>query len=252
MTDVIKPRAAPTGRLSVVSGTPIMDDWGNTTFDQTMVCFANAADRDAQWPSPHPGAMCYLADVGAPMYRSATAWVALAASVPPPIGPTDPLTRYVDATGEVWVAKGGVNGNAYRRARDVLHSRWFRSAALTVGTTATNLAFDSMVADPYGLWTSPQWTIPMAGVYAITVQVILTATAANQGIQAQVAKNGVLTLQTSAASVASGNTWSATNDRLACAAGDVLIPRSQAPVAMPAVVGQLLNTFAQLSYLGTG
>jgi hypothetical protein len=38
----------------------IASPWGNTIRDRTVTPFLNAAERDAQWPSPPVGAMCYL------------------------------------------------------------------------------------------------------------------------------------------------------------------------------------------------
>ena len=54
--------AATPGRLTVAPGQPIASSWGNTTYDQTCQCYANAGDRDNQWPAPNDGALCYLAD----------------------------------------------------------------------------------------------------------------------------------------------------------------------------------------------
>lgn len=59
----LDPRAAGTaGRLVVAPGQTVSSAWGNTTFDQTVVCFANAADRTAQWPAPHEGSVSWLDD----------------------------------------------------------------------------------------------------------------------------------------------------------------------------------------------
>jgi hypothetical protein len=81
MTDTATPRAS-TGRLTVNPGDTIASVWGNTTFDQTAQVYDNAAARDAQWPTPHDGALCYTVDAQVMWLRKAGAWVALV-PVPP-------------------------------------------------------------------------------------------------------------------------------------------------------------------------
>ena len=71
--DVVTGQAA-TGRLIVNPGDTILSAWGNTTFDQTVECFASAADRDAQWPTPQDGAVAYLADSGTVWLRRLGIW----------------------------------------------------------------------------------------------------------------------------------------------------------------------------------
>jgi hypothetical protein len=52
------------GRIQVSPGQTIQSaQWGNIVFDQSVIPFLNAADRDAQWPAPKEGAVCYLLDV---------------------------------------------------------------------------------------------------------------------------------------------------------------------------------------------
>ena len=34
-------------------------DWGNAISDRTLQSYASVADRDALWPQPRPGSMCY-------------------------------------------------------------------------------------------------------------------------------------------------------------------------------------------------
>ena len=69
-------RAVAGGRLVVAPGQTITSAWGNTTHDQTVLVFANAADRDNQWTAPHEGALCYLLDQHRQYQYSGTAWVA--------------------------------------------------------------------------------------------------------------------------------------------------------------------------------
>jgi hypothetical protein len=80
MTDTIEPRAT-TGRLTVNPGDSIASVWGNTTYDQTMEVFDTPAQRDAQWPTPHDGALAYTVDLQLAWIRRAGAWVQF---FPPP------------------------------------------------------------------------------------------------------------------------------------------------------------------------
>lgn len=50
------------GRNQVVSDTIIDTGWGNAIADRTCQSYDSIADRDAQWVTPQPGAMCYTSD----------------------------------------------------------------------------------------------------------------------------------------------------------------------------------------------
>lgn len=101
------------------------------------------------------------------------------------LGAAAPLTPYTDPTGEVWVAKGGVNGGAWKKARDVLHCSYYRNTAWTTGTsstafiTANSGGFDTVVSDPYTIYTQAAGiTIPVAGLWHFDIALgIATATA---------------------------------------------------------------------------
>ena len=69
----IDPRAAA-GRIVVAPGQAISSAWGNTVFDQSVVRFASAADRDNQWPAPQDGAVCWLDDVKQFVARKNGVW----------------------------------------------------------------------------------------------------------------------------------------------------------------------------------
>lgn len=85
MTDTVTPRAA-TGRLTVAPGDTVASVWGNTTFDQTMECFATAGDRDTQWPTPHDGALAYTLDTQTAWLRQTGVWNPMPAGTKLPRG----------------------------------------------------------------------------------------------------------------------------------------------------------------------
>jgi hypothetical protein len=82
---------ATTGRLQVSAGQTIQSLWGNSLWDQSVNAFTTTADRDAQWPTPHDGAMCFTADTGTVWLRNGT-WKPVTAG---------PFGRFVNATGAV-------------------------------------------------------------------------------------------------------------------------------------------------------
>jgi hypothetical protein len=88
--------------------------------------------------------------------------------LPPPVTSGSAVQSFTDATGEVWVAKNGVNGGAWRKARDVIFSHWYRNAAYTVTTGGSVLGFDQRVKDDYGLFTGQStFTAPIPGIYEL-------------------------------------------------------------------------------------
>lgn len=66
--------ATPAGRLVVAPGQSISSAWGNTVYDQSVICFNNNADRDNQWTAPHAGSMCYTLDTRTLWQHDGTVW----------------------------------------------------------------------------------------------------------------------------------------------------------------------------------
>lgn len=94
-----------TGRKQVAPGQVIQSaEWGNPVWDQSVQCFANAADRANQWPQPHAGAVWYLADT-----RQWQCWDGQAvATLPTGISQrlTNPAVTY--STQSVWYPMQGL------------------------------------------------------------------------------------------------------------------------------------------------
>ena len=88
--DQINLLAGPTGRVQVSPGQTISSaSWGNPIWDQSVNCFASAADRDTQWPSPHDGSVAFQADTQTLWVHKAGAWHGLPMGVVGvAIGPT--------------------------------------------------------------------------------------------------------------------------------------------------------------------
>lgn len=180
-----QPRAA-TGRLTVKPGDTIVSTWGNTTYDQTMEVFDSAAQRDAQWATPHDGALAYTLDTQTSWMRRAGAWTGFASPPQPPVTTGTTVQSFTDAAGDVWVAKNGVNGGAWKKARDVLHASYHRSAAFTIPTgTAAILIFDTVENDDYTLLNTGNGivTFPVAGLWSVDCTIAASPVAATTWIQ---------------------------------------------------------------------
>jgi hypothetical protein len=93
------------------------------------------------------------------------------ASLPPPVTTGSVIQTFTDPAGEVWVARNGVNGGNWRKARDVLHAQYWRSLAFSLPTTASLINMDTMIRDPYTIYASGTGilTAPVAGVYLMRV-----------------------------------------------------------------------------------
>jgi hypothetical protein len=255
MTDTVAPRAA-TGRLTVNPGDTVLSTWGNTTYDQTMEVFDTASQRDSQWPTPHDGALAYTLDTQTAWLRRSGTWLVFY-TAPPPVTTGAGVQSTVDASGEVWVAKVGVAGGVWKKARDALHARVARAAAWTTASSpAANQNFDTVSYDAYGLHVQPSFICPVAGIYQITYACQATPTAANQFLALNVNRTGTLAASvianTGGTSGPGGIALGAVlTDRLACAAGDTLTCLQRASAGLVGAVGQP-STWGAFSYVGTG
>jgi hypothetical protein len=111
--------------------------------------------------------------------------------VPAAVGSGSGLVSFTDDLGDVWVAKGGVNGGVYKRARDVLHAAYVRNAALstvaTAGGSGVMTTFDGMQYDDYGMWqtgvgnqSAGGFVTLVPGMYRLTAQMVCVPTAGGQ------------------------------------------------------------------------
>src|SRR5215467_878524 len=103
---------------------------------------------------------------------------------PAPLTSGSTIQSYTDPTGEVWVAKNGVNSGQWRKARDVLFCRVYRQAAYTLSSTPNGQTcpFDTALRDVYGMFTAPTITLPIAGLWRAGAVIELGSTAVNQVI----------------------------------------------------------------------
>jgi hypothetical protein len=74
---------APAGRVTVHPNDLIASTWGNLVYGQSVNAFASTADRDAQWPAPADGAVCYTVAELTFWCRASGVWQRLGPTVKP-------------------------------------------------------------------------------------------------------------------------------------------------------------------------
>jgi hypothetical protein len=173
---------------------------------------------------------------------------------PPPVTTGTTIQSYTDPNGDVWVAKNGVNGGAWKRARDVLHCSWYRNAAFTYSTSNALFTFDAAVTDVYGLYVSGTFTAPVPGIWLLHGQLGAVSTAVNQSVQLWLqGPSGTPSFCTnySQASQAGSILRALVANMVKLAASDTLIAQSGCSAALACQTAQQ-NTFFSASYMGTG
>jgi hypothetical protein len=185
-------------------------------------------------------------------------WVLVGGTaIPAPVSSGATIVSFTDVNGDIWVAKNGVNGGAYRRARDVLVSVLFRSAAFSTTTTALALGFDTVLTDDYGIGTgSPTvWTAPVAGFYKVKSNLAAFSSAVGESLSVAVQKGAQILTNNQTQSGNATDRFDADVEMLTkCAAGDqlrVLISSSATLSGIPAGLGAA-PTIATVQYEGTG
>lgn len=92
-------------------------------------------------------------------------------NLPPAVTSGTTTQTFTDALGDVWVAKNGVNGGSWKRARDVLIGSCYLNTGFTMGTSQVALPFDTQGIDDYGMWNgSNGFNLPINGVWRLECQ----------------------------------------------------------------------------------
>jgi len=183
-------------------------------------------------------------------------WVPL----PAPVSTTGPLSNggysFTAPDGEVYVAKSGVNGGNWSKARDVLFAQATISSALTGNTGQTTIVWDTVARDVYGMWNGTSGLVaPIAGLYRYVTQATCgfgatTGTMAIWGVMA----GGTIFFNTQTGTGGFGG-WSVTpfgsKDAYAANPGTVFTTQFRQSAANNLNTGTGL-TYATLTYVGTG
>jgi hypothetical protein len=174
--------------------------------------------------------------------------LALGAGASTPLGAGAAFSVLSDTSGEMWIAKGGVFGGAWRRAKDTLYAKAPQGAVTLSGSTP--IPMGAATTDPYGCFSAAGFTCPMAGQYLALMNLQVTGLGAGSGPIYAVQKNGADTV-TNVLFNASGTAQNyslVVSDIVPAVAGDVIRMR----------VGNTSGTvsagggFLQVRYVGTG
>jgi hypothetical protein len=97
--------------------------------------------------------------------------------LPAPVTTGSTIQSFTDVLGDVWVAKNGVSGGAWARARAVLYCRCYRGAAYNTPAINATFVYDTAVDDVYGLFASPGINLPIPGYWmaGATIEIVPTA-----------------------------------------------------------------------------
>lgn len=168
---------------------------------------------------------------------------------PAPVTSGTTIQTYQDPTGEWWVAKNGVNGGNWFKARDVLYGRVSRVAAYTYPTTAAVMPWDTVYADAYGMWTaaSHAFTVPVGGLWRLDTQICVAFTAAMQftGLQS-------FTVRSNAYAPGACNTYARIHDTYSVAANGTISVTAYTNVALTDPGLNNSDGYMTVQYVGTG
>jgi hypothetical protein len=172
--------------------------------------------------------------------------------LPAPLTSGTAIKSYTDDNNDVWVAKAGVFGGAYKKARDVLHSRWYRNGAWSWPTAATVLTYDTVSYDPYSLYASARFTAPIGGLYYLRALAGYSASASGQWAATYPQLNGVTMLASSQGwSTGVGGILIPAADLLKLNGGDYIQIQVRASNALAGLTSQQYTSLT-VQYLGTG
>ena len=185
-----------------------------------------------QWITARNGIIWFCIAGGTP-----GTWVPIGFGFPAPVTSGTTTQTYQDPYGSWWVAKNGVSGGAWKRATDVLHASYYRTATFTTPANApAAFGYNALLSDAYGLYNSGTGvaTFPVAGWWRLESWLGASATATGQWLNCIIQIGGV--------NAASTQTW-------ASAAGFVV---SNASLVRPVAANDTWTTFMNSSVALTG
>lgn len=175
---------------------------------------------------------------------------------PAPVTTGTTIQNYTDPLGDVWVAKNGVRGGNWYRARDVIYALYHRNATLTaVAATWTPFSFDGADSDAYAIVSNGIFTPPVPGLYELFQFLTFNPTATGQHCDLAFYDN------TQAAYLAQGNIQSAQASwgvyvpilhKRVLTTAYAITTRLNCAAALAIQVGSGSTSGLYINYLGTG
>jgi len=176
--------------------------------------------------------------------------------LPAPVTTGSTIQSYTDPLGDVWVAKNGVNGGNWKRARDVLYGGYYRAAAWNLTTTTAVMLYDTVQYDDYGLYNTSTGaiTLPVAGVWRADAMVAGNTGTAGQWVQVRMDATGASSTAYGLQSMGATVVWTIAICWLQkrCAANDTVTILTAASAAMAGRTDGGGNCKMSFAYLGTG
>lgn len=191
----------------------------------------------------------------APLPTSPSNWVTKAyvdgktPTLPAALTTGTTIQSYTDPVGEVWVAKNGVYGGNWLKARDVLYGRVWRNTAYTFPTAAAIMPWNSIGQDLYGMWVqaSNAFIAPVTGLWRVDIQLCIGFTAAMQfsGIQSASVRSNVY-------APGACNTYAQIHDTFTYAANAGISVTAYTNVALAMAGLNSSDAYMTVQYMGTG
>ena len=178
-------------------------------------------------------------------------WVPL----PAPLAAAAPITSFTSPDGEVWVAKGGVNGGQWRKARDVLYAHVYIAAPATGNTGQVALNFDTPQRDVYGMWNgSNGLQAPIGGTWRYESQAIcgFGATSNTLAIWGFAGGQNLYYCTSTGSGGFGGYSVSCYGSKAFYFASGLLFTTQFRQSAVANLIAGQALTFATLTYVGTG
>lgn len=181
-------------------------------------------------------------------------------NLPAPVASGATVQSFTDALGDVWVAKNGVRGGVWMRARDVVGARAFPNATqATTAGTYTIVPYNSTNSpgfDPLGMLSGNSLVMPVAGRYAVSGSFSYNSSPAALGqLQPVLYLNGAGTFWGETIYFgASQVTWPAVvyTDVLTLNANDTIALYAWAGSTAGTIIGNSQRCSFSAQYLGTG
>jgi len=202
--------------------------------------------------APNPNAPVLSPPMGA-LWVDTSTTAPMAPYVPPQTPPATGNNVYTDSAGEQWFSQ---NGSAWRKARDVVHSRVYRNAAYTLPAAAwTAIPYDTVDRDVFGFYSvaNKYFTTPMSGWYQVNAMIQLgAAPTTGQFLMSNIYKNGANTVAGGQQTWTGSGNWpvAGISAALYCSSGDTLQPYAYFSAALAISVGTA-RCYADFHYIGS-
>jgi hypothetical protein len=247
------------------TNTPLVQIWdaitGQMVQAQVRVANANSIQVSVATNMPNNVNVIVIGSAQSPVpvnpadYASKSYVDARTPNLPAPVTSGSGVQSYTAPTGEVFVAANGVNSGVWKRATDVLHGSWYRNASWNSATGSTTFAFDTMVYDPYSIYTATTANgivTPITGLWHFDMCLGVGVTAASWlacSLRDPLG-NYVWGAAQAGMPAFTANIWAVVSFSRMFNAGDKIVPFQSASAVLTGQTG--LASRLSFDYLGTG